>query len=114
MLARGLQGCRRLGRPILRQRTSLFSSIMSTNVSQEKGFSLPLVKIVATIGPSSEQLPTLPEVVQAGMRIMRINFSHATYEEADLRVTNLKSHSTGLHHGGSSFLFIHIVVFLSL
>jgi pyruvate kinase len=29
-------------------------------------------------------------VVTAGMRVMRINFSHATYEEADLRVANLR------------------------
>ena len=42
---------------------------------------LPLTKVVATIGPASEQLPVLPEVVVAGMRIMRLNFSHATYDE---------------------------------
>lgn len=50
----------------------------------------PLTKIVATIGPASEQLPMLSQVVDAGMRVMRINFSHATYEEADLRATNIK------------------------
>ncbi|KAJ1385802.1 pyruvate kinase, partial [Ochromonadaceae sp. CCMP2298] len=50
---------------------------------------LPLTKIVATIGPASENLPTLSHVVDAGMRLMRINFSHATYEEADLRMANL-------------------------
>ena len=49
-----------------------------------------LAKIVATIGPASEQLPLLQQVVTAGMRIMRINFSHATFEEADLRVKNLR------------------------
>lgn len=49
-----------------------------------------LTKLVATIGPASEQLPMLTQVVAAGMRIMRINFSHATYEEADLRVRNIK------------------------
>lgn len=49
-----------------------------------------LTKIVATIGPASEQLPMLTQVVDAGLRIMRINFSHATYEEADLRATNIK------------------------
>ena len=49
-----------------------------------------LTKICATIGPASEQLPMLTQVVAAGMRIMRLNFSHATYEEADLRMTNLK------------------------
>jgi len=51
---------------------------------------LPLTKIVATIGPASENLPVLPELVAAGMRIMRINFSHATYDEANLRMKNLK------------------------
>jgi Pyruvate kinase, barrel domain len=49
-----------------------------------------LTKICATIGPASEQLPMLKQVVAAGMRIMRLNFSHATYEEADLRMKNLK------------------------
>lgn len=50
----------------------------------------PLTKIVATIGPASENMPMLKHVVEAGMRVMRINFSHATYEEADLRMKNLK------------------------
>jgi len=49
------------------------------------------VKIVATIGPTSEHQPTLSRVVDAGMRIMRINFSHATYDEADLRMKNLSA-----------------------
>ena len=48
-----------------------------------------LSKIVATIGPASEEIEMLPQIVDAGMRIMRINFSHATYEEADLRMKNL-------------------------
>ena len=51
---------------------------------------LPLTKICATIGPASEQLSVLPSCVAAGMRIMRINFSHATYDEANLRIKNLK------------------------
>ena len=49
-----------------------------------------MVKVVATIGPASEQLPMLEQVVAAGMRVMRINFSHATFDEANLRVNNLK------------------------
>ena len=50
---------------------------------------LPLSKIVATIGPASEELPVLPKVVDAGMRLMRLNFSHATEEEVELRLKNL-------------------------
>ena len=52
---------------------------------------LPLTKIVATIGPASENYPMMGHVAGAGMEIMRINFSHATFEEADLRTRNLNS-----------------------
>ena len=57
-----------------------------------------LTKIIATIGPKSEQLEVLRDLVTEGVRIMRINFSHATYEEADLRVKNLRL-SPGKHDG---------------
>ena len=49
----------------------------------------PHVKIVATIGPASETKQPLDDCVQAGMRIMRINFSHATLEEVEMRLENL-------------------------
>lgn len=48
-----------------------------------------LTKIVATIGPTSEQLEPMRKVVNAGMKIMRLNFSHATVEEVELRIKNL-------------------------
>ena len=48
-----------------------------------------LTKIVATIGPTSEQEEPLKKVVDAGMKIMRLNFSHATTEEVELRLKNL-------------------------
>ena len=51
---------------------------------------LQLTKIVATIGPTSEQLEPLTKVTEAGMRIMRLNFSHATKEEVELRCRNLQ------------------------
>lgn len=50
---------------------------------------LQLSKIVATIGPTSEQLEPLTEVVKNGLSVMRLNFSHATKEEVELRCTNL-------------------------
>lgn len=55
-----------------------------------------LSKIVATIGPTSEQLPVLKDIVRSGMRVMRLNFSHATVEEVELRMKNLKA-SKGRH-----------------
>jgi hypothetical protein len=57
------------------------------NPTGEKKYQL--TKIVATIGPTSEQLEPLKKVVQAGMKIMRLNFSHATIEEVELRMKNL-------------------------
>lgn len=48
-----------------------------------------LTKIVATIGPTSEQEEPLKKVVNAGMKIMRLNFSHATTDEVELRLKNL-------------------------
>jgi len=37
-------------------------------------------KIIATIGPSSNNHDTLKEMVLAGMNVARLNFSHGTYE----------------------------------
>jgi len=58
----------------------------------------PMTKAVCTIGPVSEDAETLQSLVTSGLRIMRINFSHATYEEATLRMKNLRR-SKGIHGG---------------
>lgn len=63
-----------------------FDLIDPTSVDMKKH---QLTKIVATIGPTSEQLEPLQKVVNAGMKIMRLNFSHATKEEVELRLKNL-------------------------
>jgi pyruvate kinase len=60
------------------------SSSPTTNIHR------PLVKIIATIGPTSEQEGPLYNCVKAGINSMRLNFSHATPEEVELRCTNLQ------------------------
>jgi hypothetical protein len=63
--------------------------LINSKIGSSEHSRLPLTKIVATIGPTSEQLEPLQKVVEAGMKIMRLNFSHATTEEVELRLTNL-------------------------
>jgi pyruvate kinase len=38
-------------------------------------------KIVATIGPASDSRPMLEKLVEAGMNVARLNFSHGNYEK---------------------------------
>ena len=54
-----------------------------------------LTKIVATIGPASEEAEPLAACVASGMNIMRVNFSHATVEEFYLRRKNLHAAPCG-------------------
>ena len=52
-------------------------------------------KIVATIGPASEEKEPLEACVAAGMNVMRVNFSHATVDEFHLRRDNLRNNPAG-------------------
>ncbi len=43
-------------------------------------------KIVATLGPGCNSKTMLSRLIKAGVNVFRINFSHATYEEADRHI----------------------------
>ena len=48
-------------------------------------------KVVCTIGPASEQKETLKKLInEAGMNVMRMNFSHGDDEEQGFRIKNVK------------------------
>ena len=47
-------------------------------------------KIVCTIGPASESIDTLKQLINAGMNVARLNFSHGDYEEHGNRINNIK------------------------
>ena len=47
-------------------------------------------KIVCTIGPASENVETLKEMILAGMNVARINFSHGGIEEQQTKIDNVK------------------------
>ncbi|KAA9001247.1 pyruvate kinase PykF [Affinibrenneria salicis] len=48
-------------------------------------------KIVCTIGPKSETEEMLTKMLEAGMNVMRLNFSHGDYEEHGNRIKNLRA-----------------------
>ncbi|GAB3065156.1 pyruvate kinase [Virgibacillus ainsalahensis] len=47
-------------------------------------------KIVCTIGPASESIETLEQLIDAGMNVARLNFSHGDYEEHGARIENIR------------------------
>lgn len=47
-------------------------------------------KIVCTIGPASESLENTKKLIQAGMNVARLNFSHGDYEEHGKRILNIR------------------------
>jgi pyruvate kinase len=47
-------------------------------------------KIVCTIGPATESVEKLTALVEAGMNVMRLNFSHGDFKEHQNRVDNLR------------------------
>jgi len=48
-------------------------------------------KIVATIGPSSNDEETLAALVDAGMDGVRLNFSHGTHDEHELSARRVRA-----------------------
>ena len=48
-------------------------------------------KIVCTIGPATESVETLEELLKNGMNVMRLNFSHGDFREHGNRVTNFRA-----------------------
>ncbi len=56
-------------------------------------------KIVATIGPSSADKSTLLAMMQEGMNVARLNFSHGSYDDHDQVIQNVRelNDETGLN-----------------
>ena len=50
-------------------------------------------KIVCTIGPASETVDMLVDLINAGMNVSRLNFSHGDFEEHGNRIKNIREAS---------------------
>ena len=48
-------------------------------------------KIVCTIGPKTESEEMLTKMLDAGMNVMRLNFSHGDFEEHGNRIKNVRA-----------------------
>ncbi|MDZ7597789.1 MAG: pyruvate kinase [Desulfobacterales bacterium] len=53
-------------------------------------------KIVCTIGPSSESAEVIRRLIQAGMNVARLNFSHGTHDEHLEKIASIRAISAEL------------------
>lgn len=69
---------------------------MHSNVAQNKSANMShkneflLTKIIATLGPASESLETILQLIEEGVRGFRINFSHGVFEEHERILNNVR------------------------
>ena len=63
-------------------------------------------KIVATLGPSSDEYQTIKAILQAGCRVIRLNFSHGAHEDQQRRYDMARK--------ASAELGIEIAIFMDL
>ncbi len=50
-----------------------------------------LATIVATLGPASDSPEVVRRMIEAGVGVFRLNFSHGTFEEHARRVTSVRA-----------------------
>ncbi|GAA0484606.1 MULTISPECIES: pyruvate kinase PykF [Tatumella] len=61
-------------------------------------------KIVCTIGPKTESEEMLTHLLDAGMNVMRLNFSHGDYAEHGQRIANLRAVVSKTRHNAAILL----------
>ena len=59
----------------------------------EKMQQLVLTKIVATLGPASADVGTMMAMIEEGVRVFRINFSHGKLEDFGVLIKNVREAS---------------------
>ena len=47
-------------------------------------------KIICTLGPASETEQVISDLIDAGMNVARLNFSHGTHEEHAAKIAIIK------------------------
>ncbi|MCY4642249.1 MAG: pyruvate kinase [Gammaproteobacteria bacterium] len=55
-------------------------------------------KIIATLGPATDSDEVMEKLIDVGIDLVRLNFSHSTYEDNAWRIKNLRRLSKEKHH----------------
>ncbi len=63
----------------------------------QKVKNLKKTKIIATLGPAISDIQTLKELIENGVDVFRVNFSHAEYKDVKEKVTIIRSLSKELN-----------------
>ena len=54
-------------------------------------------KIVATLGPSSQDYKTIEKMIKAGVNVFRLNFSHGSYENHAALIKSIRQAEKNLN-----------------
>ncbi len=77
-------------RDVFEERTGIETRVTVLGHVQNRRGILKKTKIVATIGPASDSEEMLERLINLGVNVMRLNFSHGTHEEHQLRIDRIK------------------------
>ena len=68
------------------------------------GDSMKKTKIICSIGPASQNIDVMSQMIKNGMNVARINFSHGTYDEYS-QIVNVVKEARRLTNQNISILF---------
>lgn len=73
------------------------TSAPRADTSPWRGSNLRRTKLVCTIGPASDPPETIRAMIQSGMNVARLNFSHGTVEEHAARLERIRQQAADLN-----------------